>query len=127
MIVSSYAGVWDQQGDAVAVISESQQVGTTSASEITDPDRLSSSQEFVWIRSNQRLIAAKLKDPDSARFEGDYVAYKIGAPVVCGTVNAKNSFGGYAGPERYIGGGETVGVFLESEVSDFDRLRRQVC
>lgn len=91
------------------------------------PERLSSSREFVWIRANQRLIKGRLKDPDSARFGEDYVSYKIGAPVVCGTVNSRNSFGGYAGAERYIGGGETIGTFLESEASDFDDLWRQVC
>lgn len=90
-------------------------------------DRLSNSKEFVWIRANQRLIAAKLKDPESAQFGNDYVSYKVGGPIVCGTVNARNSFGGYAGPMRYIGGGETIGVFLASEVSDFDSLWRKLC
>jgi hypothetical protein len=40
-----------------------------------------------------------LKDPDSARFRGDFVG-KDGA--VCGFVNAKNSYGGYDGFKRYI-------------------------
>lgn len=89
--------------------------------------RLSESKEFVWIRANQRLLAKKLRDPDSAKFDRDYVSYKSGAPVVCGTVNAKNGFGGYSGAERYIGMGDTIGVFLESEVSDFKSLWRKVC
>lgn len=89
--------------------------------------QLSNSKEFVWIRANQRLIAAKLKDPDSAQFGNDYVSYRVGGPIVCGTVNARNSFGGYAGPTRYIGGGDTIGVFLASEVSDFDNLWRKLC
>ena len=90
-------------------------------------ERMSSSKEFIWIRTNQRFIAKRLKDPDSAQFGDDYVSYKIGAPVVCGTVNAKNAFGGYTGPERYIGAGNTLGVFLASEVSDFDSLWRKLC
>jgi hypothetical protein len=40
-----------------------------------------------------------LKDPESARFKGEFVG-KDGA--VCGLVNAKNSYGGYGGFERYI-------------------------
>lgn len=88
---------------------------------------LSSSQETVWIRSNQRLIAKKLKDPASAKFGNDFVSYKAGAPVVCGTVNARNSYGAYSGADRYIGGGDTIGVFLASEVSDFDSLWHKVC
>lgn len=93
----------------------------------TDAKRLSSSKEFVWIRTNQRLLAKKLRDPDSAKFDRDYVSYKSGAPVVCGTVNAKNGFGGYSGAERYVGMGDTIGTFLESEVSDFNALWRKVC
>lgn len=89
-------------------------------------ERLSPSKEFIWIRNNQRLVAKRLKDPDSAQFSNDYVSYKIGAPVACGTVNAKNSFGGYAGSQRYIGAG-TLGVFLSSDVSDFDSLWRKLC
>lgn len=89
--------------------------------------RLSESKEFVWIRANQRILATKLRDPDSAKFDKDYASYKSGAPVVCGTVNAKNGFGGYSGAERYIGMGDTIGVFLESDVSDFKSLWRKVC
>ena len=92
-----------------------------------DSRRLSSSKEFVWIRENQRILSKRLKDPDSARFSDDRVSYRSGAPVVCGTVQAKNSFGGYNAPERYIGGGTTIGVFMESEVSDFDRLWSLTC
>jgi hypothetical protein len=40
-----------------------------------------------------------LKDPESARFKSDFIG-KEGA--VCGLVNAKNSYGGYGGFERYI-------------------------
>lgn len=90
-------------------------------------ERLSRSQEFVWIRNNQRLLKQKLKDPDSAKFGDDYVSYKSGGPVVCGTVNARNSFGGYSGAERYVGMGAELGVYMASEVSDFDTLWRRVC
>ncbi|MCG8272376.1 hypothetical protein MIC97_12785 [Aquamicrobium sp. NLF2-7] len=49
-------------------------------------------------------IAAILKDPESARF-GDFTAAMTpdGAIYVCGTVNARNSFGGYAGSSPFVG------------------------
>lgn len=93
----------------------------------SEKKKLSSSQEFIWILTNQELLARKLRDPDSAKFGKDVVSYKSGAPVVCGTVNAKNGFGGYMGAERWVGMGTTIGAFLSSEVADFDNLWRKVC
>jgi hypothetical protein len=40
-----------------------------------------------------------LKDPESARFRGDFRG-KDGA--ICGFVNSKNSYGGYVGFHRYV-------------------------
>lgn len=47
-------------------------------------------------------VIAKLKDPNSAKF-GPLIAGKDkdGSLVACGTVNAKNSFGGYTGMMPY--------------------------
>lgn len=44
-----------------------------------------------------------LKDPDSAKFKNSYQAYRLenGDLVICGEMNAKNSFGGYVGYEPY--------------------------
>lgn len=98
------------------------------SSEAVADGHLTPSKEFIWIRANQRLIAAKLKDPDSAQFgSGDRVSYKAGGPVVCGTVNARNSFGAYGGMQRYIGMGDKMGVYLADEVSDFDKMWQKVC
>jgi hypothetical protein len=89
---------------------------------------LTPSKEFVWIRANQRLVAEKLKDPDSATFgKADRVSYRTGGPVVCGTVNAKNSFGAYGGAQKYIGMGDKLGVYLANEVKDFNNLWQKVC
>jgi hypothetical protein len=43
-------------------------------------------------------IIKKLKDPDSARFQDLRMA---GIDWVCGSVNAKNQFGGYAGAKPF--------------------------
>ena len=47
---------------------------------------------------------AKLRDPESARF-GRYAAGKIAPNVVlvCGWVNSKNGYGGYAGFGPFLG------------------------
>ncbi|TGP65469.1 hypothetical protein EN868_03205 [Mesorhizobium sp. M2D.F.Ca.ET.225.01.1.1] len=52
----------------------------------------------------QKGVRESLKDPDSARF-GNMVAAQEDANSswVCGTVNAKNSFGGYTGDKPFMG------------------------
>jgi hypothetical protein len=50
-------------------------------------------------------VRDNLKDPESARF-GQMFAAKPkegGMPMVCGYVNAKNSYGGYVGEQPFIG------------------------
>lgn len=60
------------------------------------------------ILNAKQQVALALKDPGSAVFEGEYNVlqgrtkdgfYPI---TTCGYVNAKNSFGGYAGRTRYV-------------------------
>lgn len=69
----------------------------------------------------QQGVRNALKDPDSAKFgriAGAEAADKPGIVYVCGTVNAKNSFGGFTGDKPYVGvlgaidsEGKTIGVF----------------
>lgn len=47
----------------------------------------------------QSQIATQLKDGNSAKFANVYVSTDN---IVCGEVNSKNSFGGYAGYQRFI-------------------------
>jgi hypothetical protein len=63
------------------------------------------------IKKAEASICATLKDCESARFRNETV--KMGAdgtPIVCGEVNAKNSYGGYGGFQGfiYLGGGSTI-------------------
>jgi hypothetical protein len=65
-------------------------------------------------------VNAKLKDPQSARY-GEMIR-KVGpnvnakpAEVVCGTVNAKNSFGGYGGVRPFVYFIADGGTFLVEE------------
>ena len=56
------------------------------------------------VEAAKSAIVATLKDPESARFGNITTDGKI----VCGTVNAKNAFGGYVGPKVFvIDGGAT--------------------
>lgn len=53
-----------------------------------------------------KKIGENLKDPYSAQYTFDYNTLSKGkggklSGMICGTVNAKNSYGGYAGPKQY--------------------------
>lgn len=71
----------------------------------TNRKELSADPAFqVLVRQH---VAAHLKDPESARFGPMRVQSRTwnghDELVVCGWVNAKNSFGGYTGQTPYIG------------------------
>lgn len=53
------------------------------------------------ISEAQNAVARTLSDPKSADFSNDRVAGSGDRQLVCGEVNAKNSFGGYVGFRRY--------------------------
>jgi hypothetical protein len=62
------------------------------------PTILTSPQE----RQVKALIAKELRDPESARFGSHNAAWQKEHLVVCGWVNSKNGFGGYAGDTKYV-------------------------
>lgn len=64
----------------------------------------------------EHAVKARLKDPGSASFSGMFVSWHSGSPVVCGRVNAKNSFGGFAGFTRFVAAGNDT-AFLESDMA----------
>jgi hypothetical protein len=100
----------------------SSQTRTTKTSNV--PDR---AKQYTWNQLNKKLVASRMKDPDSVKFEDVFFSDKYGSPATCGSVNGKNSFGAYGGFERFIGLGSAMGPFLESDVSDFDKLWKQIC
>lgn len=76
----------------------------TTASDLVPTE---ASTPYALSDATQRVIrtsvASELKDPYSARF-GYMAGARQGAiVVVCGTVNAKNSYGGYTGPRWFYG------------------------
>lgn len=52
------------------------------------------------IATAEDKVRTHLKDPDSARFDGVAANPKTGA--ICGSVNAKNSHGGYTGRTGFV-------------------------
>ncbi|PRA87653.1 hypothetical protein CQ054_04355 [Ochrobactrum sp. MYb29] len=71
-----------------------------------------------------------LKDPDSAVFGSMKASQsdKKGIMNVCGTVNAKNSFGGFSGQSPYVGvlaslemDGKTIGSFTLTQLGHTKR------
>lgn len=71
-----------------------------SSATATASDDASKYAEFAKAKVRERL-----KDEESARFK-DVVVYPKDATTayVCGSVNAKNSFGAYTGYERFVVG-----------------------
>lgn len=65
-----------------------------------------SDQEFIAI--GESVVRDSLKDPDSAKFESFYKSSGELDGYVCGSVNAKNSYGGYTGKKSYY-------VYIEVE------------
>lgn len=57
---------------------------------------------LAWMGRDKSTIENMLKDADSAKFENVFISFVSDSPVTCGTVNAKNSFGGYSGFKDFI-------------------------
>lgn len=63
---------------------------------------ISDARAFALAREG---VLAALKDPDSAKFGPKMVRKTYswnGEEIVCGTVNAKNGFGGYTGMTPFV-------------------------
>lgn len=79
-------------------------------------------EAYKKIASAKYSVEKQLKDSSSAKFSGAKIG-KQGA--VCGYVNAKNSFGAYAGDSRYIS------IAEKSQIDDgsnaFENLWNSLC
>ena len=77
---------------------------------------MTSEESEFWSKA-KKSVEKKLKDPESARYRNLLFTKSKMAPfevvVVCGEVNAKNSFGGYAGFGRFSAMAD--GAYLDSE------------
>ncbi len=85
----------------------------------------------VWVHAEQ-AVKTLLRDPESARFGPISIVRQSGASgalLACGTFNAKNGFGGYAGPQRFVSGGYATGTVIETSAgaTTFSRLWDRAC
>ena len=70
-------------------------------------------KESWMIEKTKAAVKQRLKDPESAEFSSVHTVDNQDGIIVCGYVNAKNSFGGKNGMQRFVGAGDTV--FLEED------------
>jgi len=63
-----------------------------------------SEQELIEIAKQDAITNTNLKDPSSATFKNVRVVRKTDRKLVCGEINAKNSFGAYVGYQPFIWG-----------------------
>jgi len=113
--------IWPRSTSAPSQLSTAPaQVSASPASTLSAPLRNTLPAEpwrdETWADEMKKKVAARLRDPSSAQFRGVQTHHNSGLPIVCGEVNAKNGFGGYAGYERFIAAGDSV--FLESDMAE---------
>lgn len=89
-------------------------------------------EDAELIEKSKELVRRELKDPSSAEFKDIYVASTPkGGKKACGWVNAKNSYGGYVGFQRFISNGtDYTSMDKESPfnlVMPFDQLWTAFC
>ena len=63
------------------------------------------------ISAAQEAVKKGLKDPDSAKFQNLRLTDYGNGKVVCGEVNAKNSYGGYVGHKRFVAGTSSATIY----------------
>jgi hypothetical protein len=77
--------------------------------------RYSDEGESVVIEAALEQVREMLKDPASAQFRNVRVVDHAKGKVVCGEVNAKNSYGGYVGFTLFVAGVNGAQLYSESE------------
>jgi hypothetical protein len=82
-------------------------------------------EDFALIKFHEDRVGASLREPSSAEFRNVKV-YRSVLPVVCGEVNGKNGFGGYAGYQRFVSGG-VVAVESGMKAGEMTKLWDHLC
>lgn len=82
----------------------------------------------ILIQNAQEAIRQTLRDPASAEFRNDGVRIVADSQrIVCGEVNSKNGFGGYAGFQRYISTGRAAFVESQMQAESFALTWKTLC
>jgi hypothetical protein len=85
-------------------------------------------QRLLWVEQAKESVRTQLKDAESAEFRNVAIRDYKGAPLVCGEVNAKNSFGGYSGYQQFVFAG-SMGTFLAEHMKpgEMTKAWREFC
>lgn len=73
------------------------------------------------IREAEQVVSAELRDPESAQFQST----KVSGDYVCGEVNGRNAFGGYAGFGRFVVTPAGKAILEPVGTNEDDALARQ--
>lgn len=71
-------------------------------------------------------VRSQLKDPSSAEFRNVREVRFAGTPKICGEVNAKNSYGGKNGYQRFVSWSDDI-IMLEEVDREFAMIWSKVC
>lgn len=84
--------------------------------------------EHTAARIGRAAVLQALRDPASAQF-GDVWAYesKKGPMVVCGSVNARNRFGGFTGPKFFVVGAGYTSVQMQDTTPGLAGIFNKLC
>ena len=92
--------------DKTAAAAASALMAVTAAAEPTNGDK----PDVAEVARAKKIVADRMKDPASVLFKD--VIYIKEKQAVCGSVNAKNSYGAYSGYEQFaVGPGGSVHTF----------------
>lgn len=100
---------------------------SASTSRATRPQQTVEQSNSAWIAEMQIRVKAQLKDPDGAQFRDTYVSRKMGVPLVCGHVNANNSYGGKTGFQRFAAAGDIMALEEQMAPGEMDKFWNQAC
>lgn len=86
-------------------------------------------KDIAWVEHMQDKVRERMKDPESVQFRNSRIYRGFNnSPVVCGEVNAKNSFGGYNGFSGFIAAGSSL-IIVEQDMApgEFQKSWKQIC
>lgn len=81
---------------------------------------LKTHEEADAIERAKRAVSDDLKDPGSAQFRNVRLVPYSDTKVICGEVNAKNSYGGYAGFAHFVAG--VSDAYIASRADDYQHI-----
>jgi hypothetical protein len=133
--MEGYMNDWKPRGVCALLFMASLAVaGCQTAAEAPSTAHITDQQAFAAARS---AVLANLKDPDSAKFGASFTRKRVSminplfvlrgytvdqrTDIVCGTVNSRNSFGGYVGQSVFAYRIGHKDVFIDESIRGGER------